>query len=96
MNLAPRRFYLTHYGPVAADPESVAALVAMVRGHKRLGEEYGDSPERLRKEIFRLIEKAYAGYLQGQASRVDLEEFLRNDVELNAQGVALWAARRKG
>ena len=96
MNLSPRRFYLTHYGAVAAVPESVAALMEMVRGHKRLGEQYGGQPERLREEIFRLIEKAYSGYLQGKEPSLDLKAFLQNDVELNARGVELWVARQKG
>lgn len=96
MSLAPSRFYLTHYGPVAAVPESVAALMEMVRGHKRLGEEYGDNPVRLRQELALLIEKAYADYLRGQPPQVDIAPLLRNDVELNAQGIELWAARRQG
>lgn len=94
MRLSPRRFYLTHYGPVAADSGSVANMVEMVREHKRLGEQFGDQPQRLRAEVARLFENAYAGYLQGRASSLDLKVFLQDDIELNARGIELWAARQ--
>lgn len=95
MSLSPRTFFLTHYGPVAADPRAVAELMHMVREHKRLGLEYAGNPEQLRAEIGRLIEKAYAGYLQGAPSSLDLKPFLRDDIELNAQGLEVWVARQQ-
>jgi hydroxyacylglutathione hydrolase len=97
MTLHPGRFYLTHYGPVAADQAAVTELIRMIRAHEHLGRLYGDDPKRFRTEIGRLIESAYQEYggeLQ-LPSGVALQDFLREDIELNAQGIEIWLARQQ-
>lgn len=96
MKLEPETLYLTHFGPVPADTRSVAALKTLVMEHVVLARETGGELSRLMDGIAEQFDSAYRDYLDGQDQEVDLASFLRDDVELNAQGLKVWLQRQNG
>jgi glyoxylase-like metal-dependent hydrolase (beta-lactamase superfamily II) len=95
MSLQPKRLYLTHFGPVDVDAGAVNSLTRLVREHKELGVKYGNDFSRLRGAIGELITQAYTEYLGSVAVEIDLIDFLKDDIELNCQGIAVWISKQK-
>jgi glyoxylase-like metal-dependent hydrolase (beta-lactamase superfamily II) len=94
MKLNPSRLYLTHYGPVAVNTESITRLIRMVQEHKALGIQYGDDHNALVAEVGSLFAREFASYCAGCSADIDIRSFLCDDIELNVQGICLWAARQ--
>lgn len=97
MSLKPSLLYLTHFGPVEANAESIRILKEMVRGHKESGLRFGEDVEGVSKVISGLITDAYHDYLDGTATSGHdaAETFLASDVMMNAQGVIAWIKRQR-
>jgi glyoxylase-like metal-dependent hydrolase (beta-lactamase superfamily II) len=100
MTLRPATFYLTHFGPVAADQRSVARLVELIRRHASLGRQSQHSdPEQLKTPLRDLLMNAYLDYCREYDGKPvapeTFDQLLAGDIELNAQGVAIWNARQQ-
>lgn len=100
MSLRPATFYLTHFGPVVADQRAVARLVELIRQHAHLGRQSQQSdPEQLKTPLRDLLMTAYLDYCReydGKPVTADtFDQLLTGDIELNAQGVAIWNARQR-
>lgn len=95
LGFAPKRMYLTHYGMV----ENVAALAAKLRAglerYLRLGQALAKSADRHDKLKAAMLDDALAELAQRDnpmpAARV--KALLEMDLELNAQGLAIWLDR---
>ncbi len=100
MSLRPALFYLTHFGPVMADPRSVARLIELIRRHASLARQPEQpEPEQLTAPLRDLLMTAYLDYcLEYDGKPVPPDRFdqlLAGDIELNAQGIAIWCARQQ-
>lgn len=98
MGLKPRTMYLTHYGAVDATEALVGSLRRSIRDHAALAlaEEGRDDPERPAR-----LKQAVTKFLMEGAKDhgVDLSDstiadLLAVDIDLNAQGLAVWLDRR--
>ena len=96
MEMKPKTLYLTHFGPVAADAQSVESLKKLVADHAALARDKGGDSSLIIEGLTELLQSAYAAYLDGVERDIDLATFLRDDLVLNAQGLAIWFARQKG
>jgi glyoxylase-like metal-dependent hydrolase (beta-lactamase superfamily II) len=99
MSLQPVTFYLTHFGPVQADQRSVVRLIELIRRHADLGRPpLRPEPASLTTPIHDLFLDSYLSYCQEYGGNpIDTARFddlLAGDIELNAQGVAIWSARQ--
>lgn len=95
MGLQPETLYLTHFGPVEADEESVADLKKMVMDHAALARQKDGELSQLIDGVVEQFQAAYEQYLDGVEQEINLASFLRDDVVLNAQGLKVWLARLK-
>ncbi|WP_136795282.1 MBL fold metallo-hydrolase [Desulfosediminicola ganghwensis] len=95
MEMKPETLYLTHFGPVAADAQSVECLKKLVVDHAALARDKGGDSSLIIEGLTELLQSAYATYLDGVERDIDLATFLRDDLVLNAQGLAIWFARQK-
>ncbi|WP_419174568.1 MBL fold metallo-hydrolase [Desulfosediminicola sp.] len=95
MEMKPETLYLTHFGPVAADAQSVESLKKLVVDHAALARDKGGDSSLIIEGLTELLQSAYATYLDGVERDIDLATFLRDDLVLNAQGLAIWFARHK-
>ena len=94
--LKPRSFYLTHFGPIVADPLAVESLLEMIDAHAELGitvSEAGDTE--LSSHLFTLYHDAYCKYKGAAVSKEKLHATLAGDIELNSQGLLIWAERER-
>lgn len=92
MALEPQVLYLTHFGPVYPTTEMVERLLEMVRYHKQSGERHGDNLEAIVDELTNLFLRNYAEN-GGQLDSQEVTKFLAEDIQLNAQGIGVWAKR---
>ncbi len=97
MALNPSTCCLTHFGCVERPLESVGMLRASIQAHVdiALAEEARDAAgreHRLRDAVGRLLIGAARAYCD--LSEAAIQEILASDIELNAQGLAIWLARR--
>ncbi len=98
MSLRPATFYLTHFGPVVADSRSVARLIELIRHHASLGRQpHQPEPSHLKAPLRDLLMTAYLDYCReydGKPVTPDtFDQLLAGDIELNAQGIAIWRGR---
>lgn len=96
MKLDPKFLYLTHFGPVPANPESIAGLIDLIDEHGRLAAV--DNEVEIESTVNRLLDVLYESYRShgGEGLNKDqFNDFLGADIELNAQGVAVRNARLK-
>jgi hypothetical protein len=94
MDLVPDYLYITHCGPVVAAPGAVARLLHQVQGFGALLPVLPElSHDQLAARVFSIISEAYADYLGGEPPPAKLAELLAEDVDLNAQGIAVWGKR---
>ncbi len=98
MALEPERACLTHFGPLEAPARWLPLLQASLETHVRIALEEEENPEEGREERLRealkerILEAAQAhGALPGKD---EVESLLEIDIGLNAQGLAVWLARR--
>jgi glyoxylase-like metal-dependent hydrolase (beta-lactamase superfamily II) len=93
---APQRMYLTHYGEVGDVARLGADLLAQLAQVVQLGQSLRDHPDRHAALKHGLAEMythrlAQHGCTMDETAALDL---LAMDLELNAQGMALWLDRR--
>lgn len=95
----PRRMYLTHFGMVrAVDPlarqlkESIQAFADIARNVEQKAP--GDERLALREQLFQYLYQALDRH-DCSLPRERRAELLEMDVELNAQGLQVWLARRR-
>ena len=92
-SLQPKTLYLTHYGPVAYHPKAIASLKNQIKQHASAALLFFNNHGDLAREIARIFEEAYTEYTSGQGDMNELRRILADDIELNAQGAAIWASR---
>ena len=88
---SPRWMYLTHYGRVGQVPQLAALMLEQVDAMVALGHELRDAPqrhERLKEALLALYLDRLA--VHGFTDGAHAAELLAMDVELNAQGLAVW------
>ena len=96
LKLSPKTFYLTHFGPVEAAPESVAGLLELIDAHsKAVQEEPTPTQSELTATLLDMLCKAFSKYKNSAANREGMRSLLKGDLELNAQGLLVWAERQK-
>ena len=96
----PRRFYLTHYGAVAASQtlsddlhRHIDSLVSIAKEQEFRWPPGEQREQRIRKQI----RKAVQGALQQHGCTLDnaaIDDILHMDVALNSQGLEVWLQRR--
>lgn len=94
LDAQPQNIYLTHYGRVTDPPARAAQLLTVLDEMVAIGLALREAPDRetgLRSELAAL----HARSLQAHGLPADARaaELLALDVELNAQGVAIWLDR---
>ncbi|WP_136808111.1 MBL fold metallo-hydrolase [Desulfosediminicola flagellatus] len=95
MSLRPSTLYLTHFGPIKVNVESIRVLKNMVLTHKEVGLQAGADHAALSQAIDRLFVEAFSDYLDGHETDVDARALLAGDVEMNTQGVMVWIKRQE-
>jgi hypothetical protein len=93
MALDPRTAYLTHFGRLA-DPQQLApGLHALIDDLVRIARATTGQGESRHRRLKSVIEALLLERLGEHGCRLDearLRALLANDVELNAQGLAVW------
>lgn len=97
LDAAPRRMYLTHFGPVESLPplaaalsEQIDAMVALARQHAGL------APEPRHHALVKGLSELYARRASDLRLPLPTDavlDILHMDIELNAQGLGVWLAR---
>ncbi|MAT93045.1 MAG: MBL fold metallo-hydrolase [Halioglobus sp.] len=88
---APARMYLTHYGAVDYTREKSGLLARQVEAYRELAlTTEGDLQQALADHALEQVKQYDAS-----TPEADLRRWLRFDVELNAQGLALWRERER-
>lgn len=93
----PKWMYLTHYGRVGDTRRLADELIAGIDAHVEIAERFEHSPERT-ADISRGIGDWLKTRIRAHGvtlSEEALDGVLRNDIELNTQGVEVWLERRK-
>lgn len=95
LSFDPVALHLTHYGRVTGAARLAATLVEQIDAMVAAVQSVGDHPQRharlvrLLTELY--VERAHAHGVDDAASRV--ADWLALDIELNAQGLAIWFER---
>jgi len=92
----PQWMYLTHYSRVGDVPRLAALLLEQVEAMVRIGQSLRDAPERalkLRQALRALYLERLAAH--GFDDAASATELLSMDVELNAQGLAIWLDKQR-
>ncbi len=96
MQLDPEYFYVTHFGPVRANPESVAILIELIEEHGRLAATENDvNIDVTCARIFDMLYDCYTSHWRKNLSKGRFNEVMAGDILLNAQGIAVRNARLK-
>lgn len=102
MATQPKRMYLTHYGAVgrnASDVQRLAGLLhRQIDAMAALALRLIDAPDRheaLKRDLLALYQEEVRAHLGDALSADDVARLLSVDVELNAQGLAIWADRQR-
>jgi glyoxylase-like metal-dependent hydrolase (beta-lactamase superfamily II) len=101
MSFEPRAMYLTHYSRIGFDrqdlPRLAALLLAQVDEMEALGLKLRDSPDR-HQQLKAGLKELYLRRLQAHGCQLAPEQqaaLLDMDIELNAQGLAVWLDKTK-
>lgn len=97
LDARPQRMYLTHYSQIGGSEAAVRQLAdelllqldAMVAIAERLRQD-PDRHARLKQELLALYQERASRHLGGAMAASTVAELLAMDVELNAQGLAVW------
>jgi glyoxylase-like metal-dependent hydrolase (beta-lactamase superfamily II) len=92
----PERMYLTHYGPVTDVQRLGTQFLLQLDRMVSLGRSVREHPDRHAALTQGLLEICVAG-AQGNGCRMDraqVHDLLALDIELNAQGMAVWLDRK--
>jgi len=102
MQTRPRRMYLTHFGAVGrgeADVQRLAdLLLVQIRQMADLALALRDAPDRhraLKHDLLALYQRGVAFHLNDALPPSRVASLLSMDIELNAQGLAVWLDRLK-
>ena len=96
MQVKPATLYPTHFGGVPADPDSIRSLLEQISRHAACGQTSANfDEEELKAAVGEIIYQAYCDYAGEAADRAWLLKILAADIELNAQGVKIWALRQR-
>lgn len=95
LGLSPKRLYLTHFGGVSDVPRLGAALKAQVQRCVEIARRHAGAPDRLRA-IHDELRALWLDLLRAHGTRCEpqvLDDWLDNDLALNAQGLVAWLER---
>jgi len=94
---APRRMYLTHYGPIGHVPDCAQRLAAMLRETVDLALALPDTPGRVEVLADALLDlhARRARAFGVQLPDDEIRALLRDDMALNAAGIVTWLVRRE-
>ena len=95
MELGPKFLYLPHFGTVAANQQSITALVELIEEHGRCAEVEAEFDHDA--TAARLLDVLYESYQSFGGITLNKKEFyifLGGDIEINVQGIAARRARR--
>lgn len=94
---APKRMYLTHFGPVEAVETLAEALVEQIDAMVALARRHADlAPEPRHAALVEGLAALYVQRALGHAVPLPVERIrtlLHMDIELNAQGLGVWLGR---
>ena len=94
--LKPATLYPTHFGGVPADPDSIHSLLSQIGKHAACGQASSDLDEaELQEKIGDIFYRAWCDYTDDTPDKAWLLDLLAADIELNAQGVKIWAQRQR-
>jgi glyoxylase-like metal-dependent hydrolase (beta-lactamase superfamily II) len=99
MSLQPRAAYLTHYGRVTDLEPMAASMHVLIDEFVRLARAAPGTGETRQDWIKREMEALLLARLRDHGCRLDEADsraLLANDMELNAQGLAVWLDRQAG
>lgn len=94
LSFAPACIYLTHYSRVTDVPRLAALLLSLLDAMVAIGERLRDAPDRhdaLKRALAALYTQSLAEH--GVEPNATVLELLAMDIELNAQGMAVWLDR---
>lgn len=96
LHYQPKRFYLTHFGPVDYHPQTVQLLMDLISAHATIGKETEPLLDSvIQEKIANLLIQAYRNHTGSNDDCFWVGDFLKNDISLNASGVRIWAERRR-
>ncbi|MGI9537661.1 MAG: MBL fold metallo-hydrolase [Desulfocapsaceae bacterium] len=94
MELNPDSLYLPHFGPVAANRESIGALIDLIEEHERLATAESEFDHQATfDQLLHIFFESYLNFGDGALSRGEFRNFLAGDIEINVQGIAARQAR---
>lgn len=96
-SMNPSFYFIAHFGPIAAHPESVQSLISLIRQHMEIGRNMAEDADHA-AIVPQLRDLCYQAYCRQPGARMGLEQFndvLEFDLDLNAQGLAVWASRQR-
>lgn len=94
LSYKPKRFFLTHFGPVDYHLQTFRLLVDLITAHAKIGKEAEPLVDSvIQKEITDLLVRAYREHIGANDDCSWVGDFLKNDIRLNASGVRIWAER---
>ncbi len=99
LSFNPERMYLTHYGCVEDVPRLAAQLHRMIEVFVGLARDAADRGQRRHEALVTALRDILLNELQLHACRWPEQriiELLAMDIELNAQGLAIWADKQRG
>lgn len=94
LSFAPACIYLTHYSRVTDVPRLAALLLSLLDAMVAIGERLREAPDRhdaLKRELAALYTQSLAEH--GVEPSATVLALLAMDIELNAQGMAVWLDR---
>jgi glyoxylase-like metal-dependent hydrolase (beta-lactamase superfamily II) len=97
LSYAPERIYLTHFGCVGDVPRLGASLLEQIDEMVRIGNEHRDDADR-HEALKRSLAARYLQRAREHGCELADErilELLAMDIELNAQGLAIWLDRKE-
>ncbi|MBT8334507.1 MAG: MBL fold metallo-hydrolase [Desulfobacterales bacterium] len=95
--MQPSYYYIAHFGPIPAHPGSVQSLISLIRQHRDIGRimDKGLDHAAIVPQLRDLYYQAYCSQPGTKRGRAEFDHILEFDLDLNAQGVAVWAARQR-
>jgi glyoxylase-like metal-dependent hydrolase (beta-lactamase superfamily II) len=96
MALAPERMYLTHYGMIESPSLLVDALIEQIDDYVSIAEQHKTSTNQ-EADIAAALTRYTIARLQARQSTLSeaaIVDVLKMDMQLNAQGLAVWLSRQ--
>ena len=93
MKLDPDVLHLPHFGPVAANRESIGALIDLIEEHERLATAGEFNHQATFDRLLHVFYESYLDFGDGTLDKSEFRRFLAGDIEINVQGIAARQAR---